>query len=205
MFQNDMDRKMQFSMDKVKRALEKGNGHTILSTGITGDDARMAKAVVDAGVSMLEPNHPALALARGYKGVTSMHEAEKIRHEITVSQMAEVTRGVRSVVGNDVYITVGIPGGFTEILPTPLTDEDFLMMSRSGADGLHTHKSSLHDLEQLVQTAHRWTLRGCIHRASHGFTFSWDFGRTAGGSGKGRKTDGGHWNRHDWPDDRDEL
>ena len=91
MFQNDMDRKMQFSMDKVKRALEKGNGHTILSTGITGDDARMAKAVVDAGVSMLEPNHPALALARGYKGVTSMHEAEKIRHEITVSQMAEVS------------------------------------------------------------------------------------------------------------------
>ena len=158
MFQNDMDRKMQFSMDKVKRALEKGNGHTILSTGITGDDARMAKAVVDAGVSMLEPNHPALALARGYKGVTSMHEAEKIRHEITVSQMAEVTRGVRSVVGNDVYITVGIPGGFTEILPTPLTDEDFLMMSRSGADGLHTHKSSLHDLEQLVQTAHRYGL-----------------------------------------------
>ena len=57
MFQNDMDRKMQFSMDKVKRALEKGNGHTILSTGITGDDARMAKAVVDAGVSMLEPKH----------------------------------------------------------------------------------------------------------------------------------------------------
>ena len=158
MFQNDMDRKMQFSMDKVKRALEKGNGHTILSTGITGDDARMAKAVVDAGVSMLEPNHPALALARGYKGVTYMHEAEKIRHEITVSQIAEVTRGVRSVVGNDVYITVGIPGGFTEILPTPLTDEDFLMMSRSGADGLHTHKSSLHDLEQLVQTAHRYGL-----------------------------------------------
>ena len=137
MFQNDMDRKMQFSMDKVKRAWEKGNGHTILSTGITGDDARMAKAVVDAGVSMLEPNHPALALARGYKGVTSMHEAEKIRHEITVSQMAEVTRGVRSVVGNDVYITVGIPGGFTEILPTPLTDEDFLMMSRRPTDCIH--------------------------------------------------------------------
>ena len=31
-------------------------------------------------------------------------------------------------------------------------------MSRSGADGLHTHKSSLHDLEQLVQTAHRYGL-----------------------------------------------
>lgn len=158
MFQNDMTRKMRFSMDKVHKAIEKGNGHTILSTGITGDDARMAKAVVDAGVTMLEPNHPALVLARGYKGITSMHEAEKIRHEISVDQMAEVTHGVRSVVGNDVYITVGIPGGFTEILPTPLTDEDFLKMSRSGADGLHTHKSSLKDLEELVQAAHKYGL-----------------------------------------------
>lgn len=148
MFQNDMNKKMQFSMEKVRKALEKGNGHTILSTGITGDDARMAKAVVDAGVSMLEPNHPALVLARGYKGITSMHEAEKIRHEITIDQMAEVTQGVRNVVGNDVYITVGIPGGFTEIMPAPLSEEDFFTMSRSGADGLHTHKSSLHDLEE---------------------------------------------------------
>lgn len=158
MFQNDMNRKMRCSMEKVYKAIEKGNGHTILSTGITGDDARMAKAVVDAGVTMLEPNHPALVLARGYKGITSMHEAEKIRHEISVDQMAEVTHGVRSVVGNDVYITVGIPGGFTEILPTPLTEDDFLKMSRSGADGLHTHKSSLNDLEELVQAAHKYGL-----------------------------------------------
>lgn len=67
-------------MNKVYKAIENGNGHTILSTGITGDDARLAKAVVDTGVTMLEPNHPALALARGYKGVTSMHDAEQIRH-----------------------------------------------------------------------------------------------------------------------------
>lgn len=158
MYANDMTRKMMSSMDKVRKAIEKGNGHTILSTGITGDDARMAKAAVDAGVTMLEPNHPAVVLARGYKGVTTMHEAEQIRHEITVDQMAEVTHGVRSVVGKDVYITVGIPGGFTEILPTPLMEEDFLKMSRAGADGLHTHKSSLHDLEQLVKTAHKYGL-----------------------------------------------
>lgn len=37
-------------MNIVHAALEKGNGHTILSTGITGDDARLAKAVVNAGV-----------------------------------------------------------------------------------------------------------------------------------------------------------
>lgn len=158
MFQNDMNRKMMFSMNKVKKAIEKGNGHTILSTGITGDDARMAKAAVDAGVTMLEPNHPAVVLARGYKGITTMHEAEKIRHEITIDQMAEVTQGVRNVVGNDIYITVGIPGGFTEIIPTPISEEDFLKISRAGADGLHTHKSSLHDLDELVKAAHKYGL-----------------------------------------------
>ena len=158
MFENDMKRRMMFAMEKVYKAIEKGNGHTILSTGITGDDARMAKAAVDGGVTMLEPNHPAVVLARGYKGVSSMHEAEKIRHEITVDQMAEVTHGVRNVVGKDIYITVGIPGGFTETVPTPLKDEDFLKMARAGADGLHTHKSSLNDLEELVKSAHKYGL-----------------------------------------------
>ena len=158
MFENDMKRRMMFAMEKVYKAIEKGNGHTILSTGITGDDARMAKDAVDGGVTMLEPNHPAVVLARGYKGVSSMHEAEKIRHEITVDQMAEVTHGVRNVVGKDIYITVGIPGGFTETVPTPLKDEDFLKMARAGADGLHTHKSSLNDLEELVKSAHKYGL-----------------------------------------------
>lgn len=158
MFENDMKRRMMFAMEKVYKAIEKGNGHTILSTGITGDDARMAKAAVDGGVTMLEPNHPAVVLARGYKGVSSMHEAEMIRHEITVDQMAEVTHGVRNVVGKDIYITVGIPGGFTETVPTPLKDEDFLKMARAGADGLHTHKSSLNDLEELVKSAHKYGL-----------------------------------------------
>ncbi len=158
MYTNDMARKMSAAMDKVKKAIEAGEGHTILSTGITGDDARMAKAVVDAGIKMLEPNHPAVALARGYKGVTTMHDAEQVRYGITVAQMAEVTQGVRNVVGKDIYITTGIPGGFTEILPMPLTDEDFLMMARAGADGLHTHKSSLRDLEELVKKAHQYGL-----------------------------------------------
>lgn len=158
MYTSDMARKMSAAMDKVNKAIEAGGGHTILSTGITGDDARMAKAVVDAGIKMLEPNHPAVALARGYKGVTTMHEAEQVRYGITVAQMAEVTQGVRNVVGKDIYITTGIPGGFTEILPMPLTDEDFLMIARAGADGLHTHKSSLYDLEELVKKAHKYGL-----------------------------------------------
>lgn len=158
MYVNDMAQKRDKAMKKVWDALELHGGHTLLATGITGDDARLASAVVEAGVKMLEPNHPAVALARGYKGVSTMHAAEKLRYEITLDQMAEVTHGVRQVVPDDVYITVGIPGGFTELMPVVLTDEDFWKMSMAGADGLHTHKSSLHDLEELVKTAHKYGL-----------------------------------------------
>ncbi|MGD9559955.1 MAG: hypothetical protein AB7V55_05035 [Oscillospiraceae bacterium] len=158
MIYNDMRQKMKKSMDKVWGAINEGGGHTILSTGITGDDARLAKAVVDVGVKLVEPNHPALALARGYKGVTTMHDAELVRHEMRIEQMAEVTRGVRNVVGDSIYITVGIPGGFTETVPTIISDEDFMLMSKSGADGLHTHKSCIEDLEALVKKAHQYGL-----------------------------------------------
>lgn len=158
MIKNDMKLKMEKSMEIVHRAIEKGNGHAILSTGITGDDARLARAAVEGGATLLEPNHPAVALARGIHGVNSMHEAEKYRHEITVEQMAEVTRGVRDVVGENIYLTVGIPGGFTEVKPKIIQDEDFLKMSLAGANGLHTHKSGLKDLEEIVQKANKYGL-----------------------------------------------
>ena len=155
MISNDMYKRMEAARLKVQAALDAGGGHTILSTGITGDDARLARAVTDVGIKMLEPNHPAVALARGFRGVTTMLAAERIRYGITIAQMAEVTRGIRNVVPDDVYITVGIPGGFTEIMPCPLCESDFIEMAFSGADGLHVHKSCLADLEALVNAAHK--------------------------------------------------
>ena len=158
MIYGDMARRMAKARERVDRAIALHGGTTLLATGITGDDARMARAAVDAGAKLLEPNHPAVALARGHKGVTNMDDAEEIRHEIPLNEMAEVTRGVREVVGDDIYITVGVPGGFTEIVPTLLTEEDFKTMAVAGADGLHVHKSNLNDLEQLVEMAHRYGL-----------------------------------------------
>jgi len=158
MIKADMKRKMEIARQKVLKAIELHGGTTLLSTGITGDDARMAKAAIDAGARMIEPNHPAVVLARGYKGVTSMHKAEQIRHEIPISEMAKVTHGIRQIAGPDIYITVGIPGGFTEVVPKILKDEDFILMSESGADGLHVHKTSLEDLAEVVEKAHSYGL-----------------------------------------------
>lgn len=154
MIKGDMKRKREMALAKVLAAIKMHGGTTLLATGITGDDARLAKAAVEAGARMLEPNHPAVALARGYKGVTNMHDAEAIRHEISIEQMAEVTRGVRNVVGPDIFITVGIPGGFTEVLPRPLSEDDIRMIAEAGADGLHVHKSDLDDLREIVELAH---------------------------------------------------
>ncbi len=158
MIKADMKRKMEIARQKVLKAIELHGGTTLLSTGITGDDARMAKAAIDAGARMIEPNHPAVVLARGYKGITSMHKAEQIRHEIPISEMAKVTHGIRQIAGPDIYITVGIPGGFTEVVPKILKDEDFILMSESGADGLHVHKTSLEDLAEVVEKAHNYGL-----------------------------------------------
>ncbi|MBJ9269494.1 histidine biosynthesis protein [Citrobacter freundii] len=158
MFKGDMNKKRAKALQKVKDAITLHGGQTILSTGITGDDARLAKAVCEAGVKLLEPNHPALALARGHKGVSNMHAAEQIRHEITNSQMAEAVHGVRNVVPDDIFITVGIAGGFTETLPVPLTETEILEIARAGADGLHTHKYDWDDLQDIVNLAHQYGL-----------------------------------------------
>ncbi|MBY7142234.1 hypothetical protein KFZ56_03825 [Virgibacillus sp. NKC19-3] len=158
MFKGDMERKRKVAIQKVWNAIEEHGGKTILSTGITGDDARVAKAVIESGVKMLEPNHPAVALAKGYKGVDNMHDAEHIRHEVELSEMAKVVSGVRGVIGEEPFITVGIPGGFTEEKPVPISQEDFYNMSLAGTDGLHTHKCDIDDLEEIVKAAHHYGL-----------------------------------------------
>lgn len=154
MISKDMEIKRNKALDKVWSAIEEHSGQTVLSTGITGDDARLAKAVVDVGIKMLEPNHPALALSKGYHGVVTMNEAEKVRHEVKLSEMTDVVKGIRRVVGDDIFITLGIPGGFTEVKPIRLQQEDFQKVSLSGADSIHTHKSSLNDLKEVVTNAH---------------------------------------------------
>lgn len=158
MITGDMNKKLNKARKIVLDAIEAHGGCTILSTGITGDDARLAKAVVEAGAKLLEPNHPAVALARGYKGVSNMHAAEQVRHEIPLEEMLKVIHGVRQVVGNDIYITAGVPGGFTEVLPTPLKEEDFLKLAQAGVDGLHVHKSTIEDLREVVELAHKYGL-----------------------------------------------
>jgi|SRR5690625_774670 len=154
----DMEIKREKAISKVWNAINNHNGQTILSTGITGDDARLAKAVVDVGIQLLEPNHPAVALSRGHRGVTTMNDAENIRHEITLEEMLETIKGVRNVIGDEPFITAAVPGTFTEVKPIILSDEDIREISVAGADSLHTHKCHLEDLKSIVEKAHKYGL-----------------------------------------------
>jgi len=142
------------ALARVRAAIAFHGGTTLLSTGITGDDARIARAAVAGGARMLEPNHPAVALRSGLHGVRSMHEAEAVRHLVPIALMADVVRGVRAAVGPDIVITVGIPGAFEEVEHVTVRDEDLQLIADAGADGLHTHKADLHDLANWVTRAH---------------------------------------------------
>lgn len=57
MIKQDMKNKMEIARQKVEKAIEKDNGTTLMSTGMTGDDARLAKAAVAGGAKILEANH----------------------------------------------------------------------------------------------------------------------------------------------------
>ena len=142
------------ALARVRAAIALHGGTTILSTGITGDDARMARAAIAGGARMLEPNHPAVALRSGLHGVTTMHDAESVRHLVPISLMADVVRGVRAVVGPEIVITVGVPGAFEEVASVTVSDADMALIADAGADGLHTHKADLSDLADWVQRAH---------------------------------------------------
>jgi putative N-acetylmannosamine-6-phosphate epimerase len=148
------DERRLAALARVRAAIAHHGGTTMLSTGITGDDARMARAAVAGGARMLEPNHPAVALRSGLDGVTTMHDAEAVRHKVPIALMADVVRGVRAVVGPEIVITVGIPGAFEEVAVTPVSDADMALIAEAGADGLHTHKADLSDLATWVQRAH---------------------------------------------------
>lgn len=158
MIRGDMREKRRLALQKVWNAIEEHNGTTLLSTGITGDDARMAMAAVAAGARLLEPNHPAVVLARGLYGARSMGEAETVRYKLPLEEMLKVISGVRNAVGPDVIITAGVPGGFPEERPVVLRDEDFIAISQAGADSLHIHKNSLDDIRAIVEKAHTYGL-----------------------------------------------
>jgi len=150
----DVTQKLQQGREKIKRALEENQNFTIMATGITGDDCRVALSAVIAGVRIIEVNHPSVSLSTGLLGVTTMREAEDIRHQLPRIEVYRKIEALRRVVNDNVYISAAVPGLFVEAVPSDLTKDDYSQLVEAGADGLHVHKAKFEDLMAVVNSAH---------------------------------------------------
>lgn len=133
----------------------KQQGTGLMLGGLMGTDMRIAKGAYRGGCRIFEPNHPAMALQMGLFGATTMNEAEAVRHLVPLERMEGAVEGLRATLGNDIFITCAARGTFTEEQPVPFTQEDAFRIAYAGADCLHTHKSSVEDVVEIAEYAHK--------------------------------------------------
>lgn len=150
----ERERSVERKKEKLRKILAETRPSLMLG-GFMGTDMRTAKAAYDGGCRIFEPNHPAMALQMGLCGVTTMGDAEKIRHLVPLERMLTAVEGIRAVCGEDVFITCGARGTFTEEVVTPFTFEDALAIANAGGDCLHTHKSTIEDIKEITDNAHK--------------------------------------------------
>lgn len=157
MFVGDMNLKRKIGLQKVLDAIELHHGTTILSAGITSMVPGIATAAAEAaGIRMFEISQNGVALNQGLDGVTNRRDGRKISYKVPMVDMAKQVVGTRNVVLDDVYIAVSVPGLWTHTSPTPFLEEHALLLSYSGADGLHVHKSTVEDYHEIAGLAHRY-------------------------------------------------
>lgn len=154
MIREDMQKRLQRGREKIQNTLQAHGGFSVMATGITADDCRVALAAVNTGVRIIEVNHPSISLSMGLFGVRTMRQAEDIRHRLPFQAVVDKIEALRRVIISEVYLSVAVPGLFLEPVPILLRSEDFEQLAVSGADGLHVHKPNFRDLQDIVDEAH---------------------------------------------------
>lgn len=149
----EAENNVQLRKDKLQTILAKQETALMLG-GIMATDLRIANAAYKGGCRIFESNHPAMALQMGLCGVTTMNEAEAVRHLVPLSRMITAVEGLRAVLGEEIFITCAAAGTFTEVQPVPFTQEDALKLAYAGVDCIHSHKSAIEDIAQLAQYCH---------------------------------------------------
>lgn len=153
----DMKLKLEQTRDKIRKAV-KEHGTTIYAAGPLSIVPFLGKASVEAGVRMIEITHNGVALDLGLEGVYDRHGAARVSPLVPMDDMLRKVKGFRNVVGEEVYLGVGVPGVWTQFSPAIFTEEYALALSRSGADGLHMHLHTLKDVENITKIAHKYGL-----------------------------------------------
>lgn len=149
----ESEKNVKQNREKLDKILEDKSPALMLG-GIMGTDMRIAKAAYEGGCRIFEPNHPAMALQMGLHGVTNMNDAEQIRHKVPFERMLTPVQGLNDTLDDDIFITVGARGTFTEIMPVEFTQEDAYRIAAAGGHSLHTHKSHMDDVARITEIAH---------------------------------------------------
>jgi hypothetical protein len=141
--EGDVELKRWNTLKAIEETIKRHNGCTLM---VLEEVPYLFKAFVEAGVRMFETHGGSIYLGKD----------QLIKPGSPLQVRVENLRTVRSLVGDDAYVTIPGYGTFTSpVAPIPFTDDEALALSAAGASGCHTHKWKWKDLENLVKIAHR--------------------------------------------------
>ncbi len=154
MYSNDSLLKLKRNREKLRIELNRHHP-SLMVGGLIGNIPALANSAISAGLSIVEPSHPAIALARGlFPNITDLNSAEKIRYKVRKDTMVDLVKEMRNLIGDDVLIGAGVPGVWNEDFPIDFDIDFAISLSQAGIDSLHTHKSTFKEIEEITKIAH---------------------------------------------------
>jgi cyclase len=151
--------KLAIGREKVRAAIEAGGGTAVYAAHLLPHTAPWLPGVLRSGLRMLEITHGSIYLAhhppRTDVASGGRYESLMVSYGVPVEELAARIRELRPALGSDVFLNVAAGGTFNQIGPALFDDHAAFLLSRAGADGIHTHKSDLEELAELVDRAHR--------------------------------------------------
>lgn len=155
---DSMRLKLAIGRANVRAAIDADGGTTVYAAHLLPHTAPWLPGVLETGVRMLEITHGSLYLQHHPPttrvGAGGRFESLKASYGVPTEELAGRIRELRPALG-DIFLNVAAAGTFNQIGPTHFTDDDAFLLSQAGADGIHSHKSSLDELAELVDIAHR--------------------------------------------------
>ncbi|MBM3779893.1 MAG: hypothetical protein FJW23_16935 [Acidimicrobiia bacterium] len=153
-----MTLKLEMGRERIRAILAADGGMTLYGAHLLPHAAVWLPAVLGTGIRMLEIAHDSLYLARNPPRVSVVsggrYDSMRYSQTIPVTELAERIRQLR-VALEDVFLNVVAPGTYNQPGAPRFTDDSAFALSQAGADGLHVHLSSLDELAEVVDVAHR--------------------------------------------------
>lgn len=162
--------KLAIGREKLRAAIEADGGTTVYAAHLLPHTAPWLPGVLASGVKILEITHGSIHLTqhppRRDVAFGGRYETLRSSYGVPTEEVAAAIRRLRPALGPEIFLNVAAAGTFNQIGPARFDDDAAFMLSQAGADGIHTHKSDLGEVEELVGIAHRagLTVEAYVHR-----------------------------------------